>query len=239
MRVRTVLAPACLSLLSCAAHSVGGGVPSGGGGGNDGTGGAANGGAGQGGVGGGDADHDARGRAGFAGSGCYHGTLAVETEVQASGFDYPDGTVVRATDSIEDGAFSFAFNQPSEACNLQGTIEEAAAFYIDANGDGACSLAEDYVFVWLAYSGVGYPSPASSSGPRFSISPSSPRCPMYTGDADRAVDVVRRLCREIGSCVPFCSASVPGQAYPGHVLECTDAGVDAGPTDASLLDAGP
>ena len=188
MQVRTALVSASLYLLSCATNCVGE---------NDSTGGAPNGGAGQGG-----ASAAGINTGGFACVAGGQGTLSVTTEVQASGFDYSDGMVVHATfgsytpqnasDIIEDGAFSFSFDQPSTACSIGQRLTEPAAFYIDANGDGTCNLAEDYVFIWFA--------PAL-----LSISASSQRCPPPENEyvTDRVVDAVRRLCPEIGSCIPF------------------------------------
>ena len=184
---------------------------------------------------------------------CSQGTFSVETSLMASGFDYPDGTIVRATfgrdapqdmsASLVDGAFSLSFNQPSETCSLGATREEPAAFYIDANGDGTCTLADDYAFVWIAESEHGSGTP-SVVGAGFPVSPDSKRCPMSArSGAEPVVVAMRRLCPEIGSCIPFCSPPAPGTVNRANTLACpvVDAiVVDAGSLrDASALDAGP
>jgi hypothetical protein len=119
------------------------------------------------------------------------------------------------------------------------------ALYVDVNGDGACQLATDDVFV-RSVNQV-----RSDPFAPLSLSQDSERCPALS--AFRAPDVVaaaRRLCPEIGDCLPFCSEPEPTATSPAGSFGgfCTDrpdggtnAGLDGGGSDGgdAAVDGGP
>jgi hypothetical protein len=175
------------------------------------------------------------------------------TRVQGEGFDYPDGTDVTgtvgyrpsetatATASLAGGSFALEFPGPIASC---ATATLSFALYVDVNGDGSCQLATDDVFVRSA-------NPESGSFAPLSLSRDSERCPALS--AFRAPDVVaaaRRLCPEIGDCLPFCSEPEPTATSPAGSFGgfCTDqldggtnAGLDGGGSDGgdAAVDGGP
>lgn len=175
---------------------------------------------------------------------CRQGTFSIETTATGAGFAHPDGTPVTATfgtreqqtatTTVQGGAFSLSFDQPSETCNL-GTIRyEPAALYIDVNRDGQCTLADDDVFVWLNSGGA-----AGGSNP-VALSPDVEPCAqrLYSissshTEVDSLRDALRRLCPEVGDCLPFCRPPDPPMVslpdrYGGFC------GRDPGTADAGL-----
>jgi hypothetical protein len=166
------------------------------------------------------------------------------TLVSGEGFDYPDGTAVTATvgpdasetatTSLEDGTFDFDFPAPLAACGLP-TL--SVALYIDVDGDGSCQLAADDVFVRAVRPGT-----TAGSYAALSVSQDSERCPaLFAAAAPNVVAAARRLCPEIGVCLPFCSEPEPtrpdpaGDGFGGFCSEPTDGGLDGG--DADVPDA--
>lgn len=230
--------------LGCAAEAEN--VPSGGRGGTSsgdagsaGTGGTADRG-GSGGVG---------GMSGY-GPGCSQATFSLDSRVGGEGFDYPDGTAVRAyfaasseravtaTDTFEAGAFSFSFSLANEPCNLGAP--GGGALYVDVNGDGECSVTDDDVFVWAAQ--AIHP---SSPDLLVAFSPDSPQCLGLDPPTDAyALAAAQHLCPSVGNCLAFCGPE-PFTVNGDFVAFCPspDAGgpdaddVDAGESDASPSDA--
>jgi hypothetical protein len=159
------------------------------------------------------------------------------TRVLGEGFDYPDGTDVTgtvgylpsetatATASLAGGSFALEFPAPIVTC---ASISLSFALYVDVNGDGTCQLATDDVFVRSANQET-----FGSFAP-LSLSRDSERCPALS--ALRAPDVVaaaRRLCPEIGDCLPFCSepeptATSPAGSFGGFCTDPLDGGTNAG-----------
>jgi hypothetical protein len=129
-----------------------------------------------------------------------------------------------ATTSIQNGEFQIAFDSPLEGCNLGANRVEPIALYVDVDGDGACDLATDEVFVTSATGGP--------SGPRnqLILSPSIDHCPPSGFYVSGQLDAVRRLCPDAGDCLPFCRPPNVGDP-PGPA--CT-APPDAGVEDASI-----
>jgi len=156
---------------------------------------------------------------------CDQGTFSIETTTEGAHFAHPDGTPVTATfgsrqpqtatTRVQDGAFSVSFAQPDPACNLGGSRVEPVALYIDGNGDGRCTLAEDDVFIWTVFGG---PSGGKS---RISLSPTLEPCATgfslssFRDVVDDVRDALRRLCPEVGDCLPLCRPpDPPGEDLP-------------------------
>jgi hypothetical protein len=172
------------------------------------------------------------------------------TRVLGEGFDYPDGTDVTgtvaylpsetatATASLAGGSFGLEFPGPIAAC---ASLTLSFALYVDVNGDGACQLATDDVFVRSVNpEGTGYFSPLS-------LSQDSERCPALSAlGAPAVVAAARRLCPEIGDCLPFCTEpdpapTSPAAPYGGFCADLPDGGTDAGGLDGgdASVDGGP
>jgi hypothetical protein len=187
---------------------------------------------------------------GQGGNICFQGTFGVSTRADGDGFDYPDGTTVTATfglfmtqtasTSVRDGAFTVAFVEHNAGCNLGASFPAPAALYIDVNGDGACTLADDEVFVWWEYAGPS--SSYSTNGMAIPaegrrLTPNGEHCmpmPLSEGNLiDETLAAVRRLCPETAECLPFCSPPAPTaysqpEDFGGYCPALVDAGVGPG-----------
>jgi hypothetical protein len=157
------------------------------------------------------------------GTNCTQGTASVGSIVFGGGFDAYEGRTVsaafgpltRAT-TIRNGSFGFDFLLATTTCNLGGGPSVGGALFIDANGDGACDLADDLVFAWV---GRGGPSGTCDST---TFTPTGPRCTLaYPGDTS-ALAAAQAVCPAVGSCFDFCGPQNTGTG--GFASICSTGG---------------
>jgi len=142
-----------------------------------------------------------------------HGRGFTAYEGRAVTAVFLDGTHVAATQatSVSGGAFDLQF--PADgACADGGSVSGAGALYIDADGDGVCNPATDYLYVWPAFGTAG------TCG-TIDLSPQSINC---GGGTDNPYFMLYEAAQAV------CPAT-------GECLTCPRSSPDAGTTSTCLV----
>jgi hypothetical protein len=168
---------------------------------------------------------------GAGGIGCPQGTSAVGSVVHATGFGAYESRAVRAaftqsvgagptisrTTRVSQGAFDVDVLFANDGCNLGATSFAGGALYIDANGDGRCDPAVDFLFVWVATGG-----PPGTCNP-VDLTPTSEHCSLGSYRNDLALAAAQAVCPAVGSCLGICGAGNTGAGGSSPGL-CADGG---------------
>lgn len=158
------------------------------------------------------------------------GTASLGTIVHARGFTEYEGRAVKAAvvvrpvdnrtidSSVANGAFDLDVFFPDNRCSV-GNVAGGVLF-IDADGNGTCDPATDFVYFWRALSG-----PGSGTCNVIDLTPLSPRCVSYgEGDA-QLLEAAQMVCPAVDSCLVFCPSST---GTGGSNMTCPAGGAGGG-----------